>query len=85
MEEELGGAYARKNEQPLGYALATRASMGRRKDTSTHVRHACVRESLTLLVSQHSLYTSHTQNRYPALQGDQGKWETAARKLFLLV
>ena len=36
-------------------------------------RHACVRESLSLLLSPHSLYISHTQNRYPALRGDQCK------------
>ena len=35
-------------------------------------RHACVRASLSLLVSPHSLYISHTQNRYPALRGEKG-------------
>ena len=33
-------------------------------------RHACVRASLSLLFSPHSLYISHTQNRYPTLRGD---------------
>ena len=33
--------------------------------------HAGLRESLSLLLSLHSLHISHTQNRYPALRGDQ--------------
>ena len=35
--------------------------------------HAGARESLSLLLSLHSLHISHTQNRYPALRGDQCK------------
>ena len=32
--------------------------------------HAGARESLSLLLSLHSLHISHTQNRYPALRGE---------------
>ena len=31
------------------------------------------RASLSLLLSPHSLYISHTQNRYPALRGEYGQ------------